>query len=211
MFVPPPPENVAGSLGNLERFLHTDDPLPLLIKIGLAHAQFETIHPFLGGNGRVGRLLITFLLCEREVLHKPVLYLSHFFRRHRADYYDRLQAVRDAGDWEGWLAFFLRGVSEVSAEATDTARRILALREDHRNAIAAHLGRTAGSGHRVLEALFDRPIVSVSDVQSIVNVAYPAANNLLGRLADLEILEEITGQARNRRFRYEPYVRLFSD
>ena len=210
-FVPPPPENVAESFGNLERFLHADDALPLLIKIGLAHAQFETIHPFLDGNGRVGRLLITFLLCEREVLKKPVLYLSHHFKRHRAEYYDRLQAVRDTGDWEGWLSFFLRGVSEVSAEATDTARRILALREDHRSAIAAHLGRTAGNGHRVLEALFDRPIVSVGDVQSMIDVTYPVANKLVGRLADLGILEEITGHARNRRFRYEPYVDLFSD
>ena len=210
-FVPPPPENVAESFGNLERFLHADDALPLLIKIGLAHAQFETIHPFLDGNGRVGRLLITFLLCEREVLQKPVLYLSHYFKRHRAEYYDRLQAVRDTGDWEGWLSFFLRGVSEVSAEATDTARRILALREDHRSAIAAHLGRTAGNGHRVLEALFDRPIVSVGDVQSMIDVTYPVANKLVGRLADLGILEEITGHARNRRFRYEPYVDLFSD
>ena len=145
------------------------------------------------------------------MLQKPVLYLSHYFKRHRAEYYDRLQAVRDTGDWEGWLAFFLRGVSEVSAEATDTARRILALREDHRNAIAAHLGRTAGIGHRVLEALFDRPIVSVGDVQAMIDVTYPVANKLVGRLADLGMLAEITGHARNRRFRYEPYVRLFSD
>jgi len=117
-FVPPPPDQVPQALGELERFLHARSDLPALASISLAHAQFETIHPFLDGNGRVGRLLITFLLCERGILTKPVLYLSHYFKRHRAAYYDHLQAVRDRGDWEGWLAFFLRGVVEVSGEAT---------------------------------------------------------------------------------------------
>jgi len=211
LFVPPPPENIPQSLGNLEDFLHTEDPLPLLIKIGLAHAQFETIHPFLDGNGRVGRLLITFLLCERGVLQKPVLYLSHYFKRHRAEYYDRLQSVRDTGDWEGWLSFFLRGVAEVSAEATETARIILVHREQHRSAIAASLGRAAGNGHRVLEALFDKPIVSVADVQEMIDTSFTSANTLVSRLVDLGILKEVTGHSRNRRFRFEPYVRLFSD
>jgi Fic family protein len=140
-FVPPPPHVVPEALADLERFLHASDDLPPVVKIGLAHAQFETIHPFLDGNGRVGRLLITFLLTERAILHKPVLYLSHYFKRHRATYYDLLQAVRDEGDWEGWLAFFLRGVAEVSAEAAETARRILLLREEHRTAITSGLGR----------------------------------------------------------------------
>ena len=159
-FVPPPPDDVPRLLSDLERFLHAESDLPALIRIGLAHAQFETIHPFLDGNGRVGRLMITFLLCERHVLGRPVLYLSHYFKRHRAEYYERLQAVRDAGDWEGWLAFFLRGVADVSAQATETARRILALREAHRTVIAERLGRAAGNGHRVLQRLYDRPIVS---------------------------------------------------
>jgi Fic family protein len=210
-YVPPPPELVAGALGELERFLHTRDNLPALVKIGLAHVQFETIHPFLDGNGRVGRLLITFLLTQGEILHKPVLYLSHYFKRHRQDYYERLQAVRDHGDWEGWLAFFLRGVAEVSAEATDTARRILVLREDHRSAITAKLGRAAGNGHRVLESLFDRPIVSVAQVGELTGTSYAAANTLVARLVGLGILEEVTGFARNRRFRYEPFVRLFTE
>ena len=122
-FVPPPPHEVAAHLSNLEQFLHADSGLPLLVKIGLAHAQFESIHPFLDGNGRVGRLLITFLLCEQEVLEKPVLYLSYFFKRHRQEYYDRLQAVRDNGAWEEWIEFFLRGIVEVSGQATETARR----------------------------------------------------------------------------------------
>lgn len=210
-FVPPPPEQVPIALGELEQFLHTESGLPMLVKIGLAHAQFETIHPFLDGNGRVGRLLVTFLLTEGGILHQPVLYLSHFFKRHRQEYYDRLQAVRDAGDWESWLAFFLRGVAEVSVEAAETARRILQLREEHRAAVTRHLGRGAGNGHKVLESLFDRPIVSVKEVQALTRTTYPAANDLVARLRSLDILAEITGNARNRRFRYDPYVRLFTE
>jgi Fic family protein len=210
-FVPPPADEVPLALGVLERFLHEDDAVPLLVKIGLAHAQFETIHPFLDGNGRIGRLLITFLLCERRVLQKPVLYLSHYLKRHRQAYYDHLQAVRDAGEWERWLTFFLRGVVEVSAQATDTARRILALREEHRSRITEHFGRAAGNGHRVLEELFDHPIMSVNDVRRLTRTTYPAANQLVQRFVDREILTEITGQARHRRFRYAAYVRLFDE
>ncbi|HMN10477.1 MAG TPA: Fic family protein [Gemmatimonadaceae bacterium] len=210
-FVPPPPDMVPGAMGALETFLHRDDGLPALVKIGLAHAQFETIHPFLDGNGRVGRLLITFLLTEGGILHKPVLYLSHWFRRYRGEYYDRLQRVRDAGDWEGWLQFFLRGLAEVSAEATATARQILLMREAHRTAITEHLGRAAGNGHRVLEMLYNKPIVAVADVASLNGTSFAAANTLIARLEQLGILTEVTGFARNRRFRYEPYVRLFAD
>jgi Fic family protein len=198
-------------LADLEIFLHREDSLPLLMKIGLAHAQFETIHPFLDGNGRVGRLLITLLLCEREALRKPVLYLSHYFKRHRAEYYERLQDVRDQGDWEGWLAFFLQGVIEVSDEAAQTARRILELREEHRALITNRLGKAAANGHTLLESLFDRPILSVADVVTRTGTTFTAANNLVRRMTSLGILREITGYARNRRFRYDDYVRLFSD
>lgn len=168
-FVPPPPHAVPQALSDLERFLHQKDDLPALVKVALAHAQFETIHPFLDGNGRVGRLLITFLLCERGVLHKPVLYLSHYFKRHRQEYYDRLQAVRDRGDWEGWLAFFLQGIVDVSAQATETARHILDLRERRRDQITQSFGRAAGNGLKVLEQLFRTPIVTVKQVQMITN------------------------------------------
>lgn len=210
-YVPPPHEEVPQALGDLERFLHGDDDLPPLVKIALAHVQFETIHPFLDGNGRVGRLLITFLLTECGVLHKPVLYLSHFFRRHRQAYYEHLQAVRDGGDWEAWLGFFLRGVIEVAGEAAETARRIQLLREQHRTAITDRLGRGAGNGQRVLESLFDRPILTVADVRELTGITYAAANNLVARLVELGVLVELTGYARNRRFRYEAYVRLFTD
>jgi Fic family protein len=210
-FVPPPPDAVPKALGELETFLHADDRLPLLIKIGLAHAQFETVHPFLDGNGRIGRLLISFLLCERGVLSKPVLYLSHYFKAHRQEYYDRLQAIRDTGDWEAWLTFFLRGVADVSLQASDTARRILLLREDHRSLIAERLGRAAGNGHRILQYLYEHPIVSATEVQGLIGTTFAAANQIVQRLVDAGILSEITGQARHRRFRYQPYVELFSD
>ncbi|CAG0943490.1 hypothetical protein GPROT2_02145 [Gammaproteobacteria bacterium] len=210
-FVPPPHHAVPAALGDLETFLHASDDLPPLVKIALAHVQFETIHPFLDGNGRVGRLLITFLLTERGVLHKPVLYLSHYFKQHRQTYYEHLQAVCDQGAWEAWLAFFLRGVIEVAGEAAETARRILQLREQHRAAITAQLGRAAGNGHKVLESLFDRPIVAVNDVQKLTGTTYAAANNLVSRLVKLGILSEMTGYARNRRFRYAPYIALFND
>lgn len=195
----------------LEKFLHAPGDIPLLIKIGLAHGQFETIHPFLDGNGRVGRLLITFLLCEQRAICKPVLYLSHYFKRYRAQYYERLQAVRDTGDWEAWLTFFLRGIAEVSVEAAETARRILELREEHRRLITEHLGRAAGNGHRVLELLYHRPIVSVSDVRQLLGATYAGANNIVHRLAELQILTEVTGQARHRRYRYSSYVHLFEE
>ena len=208
-FVPPPHHVVPEALGDLERFLHEDDGLPVLVRIALAHVQFETIHPFLDGNGRVGRLLTTFLLTERGVLHKPVLYLSHYFRRFRQAYYDHLQAVRDDGAWEAWLRFFLRGVIEVADEATATAGRILLLRETHRSAITEGLGRGAANGHRTLDALFDRPIVSVMDVMGWTGTTYAAANAMVARLVEMGILEEFTGFARNRRFRYAPYIELF--
>lgn len=210
-FVPPPPHEVPEALGALETFLHAESDIPALIRIGLAHAQFETIHPFLDGNGRVGRLLISFLLCQREILVKPVLYLSHYFKRHRAEYYERLQAVRDTGDWEGWLAFFLRGVASVSLEATDTARRILALREDHRARVTQGLGRAAGNGHKVLEHLYQRPIVAVADVEALTATSYTAANNLVSRLVELGVLVEATGYRRNRLFRYQAYIDLFGE
>jgi Fic family protein len=209
-FVPPPHHAVPEALGDLETFLHAPDDLPPLVKIALAHVQFETIHPFLDGNGRVGRLLITFLLTERGVLHKPVLYLSYYFKQHRQAYYDHLQAVRERGAWETWLSFFLRGVIEVAGEAADTARRVLQLREQHRAAITAQLGRAAGNGHKVLEALYDRPIVSVNDVRKLTGTTYAAANGLVARLANLGVLVEMTGYARNRRFRYAPYIALFA-
>ncbi len=211
MFIPPPEHEVPQALADLERFLHKPDPMPELVKIGLAHAQFETIHPFLDGNGRVGRLLITFLLCERKILQKPVLYISHFFRRHRDRYYALLQGTRDDGDWESWLKFFLEAVTTVSHEATETARQIVDLRERHRRIIMEHFGRSAGNGLRVLEALFRGPIINVQEIAKLTSISFTAANALMRRFVEHSILTEITGQVRNRQFRYSPYVKLFAD
>jgi Fic family protein len=210
-FIPPAPHDVPEALGELERFVHVERELPPLVRIALAHVQFETIHPFLDGNGRVGRLLITFLLTECGALHKPVLYLSHYFKQHRAEYYERLQAVRDRGEWEQWLTFFLNGVVQVASEATETARRVLRLRESHRATITERFGRVAGNGHKVLESLFDRPIISVENVVALTGTSFAAANGLVARMVAAGIVVEMTGFARNRRFRFDSYVRLFED
>lgn len=209
-FVPPPHQEALDALGDLERFLHEEDNIPPLIKIGIAHSQFETIHPFLDGNGRVGRLLITFYLCQKGLLYKPVLYLSHFFKQNRPEYYDRLQSVRDGGDWEGWLKFFLRGVATVAAQATETAREIVVLRENHRAIIAENFGSSGAKATRVLEHLYERPTVTVNDVATLLGVSFANANNLVDRLVRAELLFEVTGQARNRVFLYSPYVNLFA-
>jgi Fic family protein len=209
-FVPPPPDELQRVLGEFETFLHANAPLPALIKIGLAHAQFETVHPFLDGNGRIGRLLITFLLCEQEILLKPVLYLSHYFKANRQRYYELLQATRDTGDFESWLKFFLTGVAEVSLEATETARRIVSLREQHRALVVGRLGRSAGSGIALVEHLFQHPLVTVPYVANLLGVTYPSANSLMERLQEHEIVNEVTGHRRNRVFAYEPYIDLFA-
>ncbi len=210
-FVPPPPHEMASSLDNLEKFIHGKNPMPLFVKIGLTHAQFETIHPFLDGNGRVGRLLITFLLCERGALKRPLLYLSHYFKGYRTDYYDRLQAIRDKGDWESWLKFFLRGVFEVSEEATNTARDIVRLREEHRLMITDKFGGAVGNAITLLENLYWSPIISINHVAKVTNLAYANANKLVGKFMQMNLLREITGRKRDRRFAYGPYLRLLSD
>lgn len=208
-FVPPPVAAMHPALDALERFLHEESELPVLIHCGLAHAQFETIHPFLDGNGRVGRLLITFLLVSREVLRRPLLYLSHYLKRHRAQYYDRLMAVREAGDWEGWLKFFLRGVSMSAEEATATARAIVELRERHRAQIQeTGLGV---NGLRLLDLLFQSPLINVNLVRDRLTVSWETANKLVERLEGLALLEEITGRRRNRVYRHSPYLALFAE
>ncbi|MGH9898334.1 MAG: Fic family protein [Pyrinomonadaceae bacterium] len=207
-FVPPPVSDMLYALDNLEKFLH-DTSLPVLVQCGLAHAQFETIHPFLDGNGRVGRLLITFLLCHNGALHRPLLYLSYYLKMHRAQYYDRLMAIRSDGDWEGWLKFFLRGVSEVSEAATTTARGILKLREEHRQMITEKLGTSAGSALRLLDFLFEQPIINVRVVEKQLQSSYVTASKLVDQIVELDLLRETTGYQRNRRYRYEPYLSLF--
>lgn len=207
-FVPPPPHAMHAALDNFERFLHEDD-LPALIHSALAHAQFETIHPFLDGNGRVGRLLITLLLCQRDVLRRPLLYLSAFLKAHRAEYYDRLMAIRERGDWEGWLLFFLRGVESTAGEATRTADAIVDMLELHRGLL--HDLGPGINGVRLLDLLYQRPVVNIGVVIEGLGVTFRTASKLVEQFRSLGLLEEITGGQRNRRFRYTPYLALFED
>jgi Fic family protein len=209
-FIPPPPDEAVKALGDLERFLHDRSPMPLLVKTALVHVQFETVHPFLDGNGRVGRLLVTFLLCVNGALRRPTLYLSHYLKARRQEYYDRLQAVRDSGDFEGWVRFFLTGVRDVSREGTDTARQILALRERHRTLITEKL-RNPSVGLTLLERLFEQPVVTVHQAAETINRTYPIANQLVADLERLGLLREITGGSRNRVFEYAPYITIFGE
>ncbi len=209
LFVPPPPHAMDTALGDWEKFLHSPEPLPFLLKVGMAHAQFETIHPFLDGNGRIGRLLITFMLCERKILQRPLLYLSHFFKRHQAEYYERLQGTRDKGDWEGWLKFFLRGVAEVAQAATETARKIVKLREEHRALVTSSIGRKAAKGLELLESLFFQPIGTVGAFADKTRLSFANTNKLANVFVTLGILVETTGQRRNRVFHYDSYLKLF--
>jgi Fic family protein len=208
-FIPPPPHEMMSALGNLERFLHDSDDLDPLIVCALAHAQFETIHPFLDGNRRVGRLLVTFLLCHAKVLRRPVLYLSHYLKQHRATYYDRLTAVRMAGDWKGWLRFFLTGAGEVAREAEQTARSIVQLRERARR--SAHEARLSANVMAVLDYLFERLQITVNAARERLNISFPAANGMIGELSKIGLLHEVTGGRRNRMFRFDPYLDLFTD
>jgi Fic family protein len=212
-YVPPPPHEMMIALGDWEKFLHNDKiHMPMLLKVGIAHAQFETIHPFLDGNGRIGRLLITFLLCEAKIMKWPSLCISHFFKEYKSEYYTRLQDTRDKGEWEGWLKFFLRGVSEVAQEATRTASRILQVREDTQKLISGRLTRaSAGNAMALLSKLFYQPVVSVQQVSEIIDMTYATANYLVSDLEQIGVLKEITGGGRNRKYAFDPYLELFAD
>lgn len=210
-FVPPPADSVIECMGALEKFLHGEPvQTPTLIKAGLAHVQFETIHPFLDGNGRVGRLLIAFLLAAEGALSEPILYLSLFFKTHRQAYYEHLQRVRTHGDWEGWLRFFLQGVVETADEALDATRRILALFDKDRRRLEA-LGRATVSASRVFEQLQKKPITSVQELAKELKLTYPTVASALDRMKQLHIVKELTGYKRNRVFAYAPYVELLSE
>lgn len=205
-FVPPPPHEMMEALGKLEQFIHQHDGLPPLIANALVHAQFETIHPFLDGNGRVGRLLISFLLVQRQVVRRPLLYISLYFRKHRQEYYDRLNAVRLRGDWEGWISFFLTGVCEVSERAAGLARRIYQVLEDDKLKI-----RDVPNAHKLHETLALYPIITAREVQKKLDVSASTAGRILKHLVDVGILHEITGYARNRKFVYGAYLKLLNE
>jgi len=210
-YIPPPPQKITALLDNLEEFCHAEYQMPSLVKAGLVHAQFESIHPFEDGNGPLGRFLITLLLIEMGTLKHPLLWLSSYFKHHRKEYYDRLQAVRDYGDWENWLKFFLRAVHSVARQATEIAHQIVLLRESHWHKIAVQMGSSAGSALTLLDELYQRPIVSIQQVAKITNTSSSGAQNIITKLQKLGLLREITGKHRGELFAYEPYLALFTE
>lgn len=211
VFVPPPADRVADCMSALERFLH-DKPArtPPLLKAALAHVQFETIHPFLDGNGRVGRLLITLLLCAEDVLKEPLLYLSLYFRQHRAEYYRLLGQIRTDGDWEAWLAFFAEGVIETSQSAVTTAISVGELFRADGEPLE-NLGRGSASVVEVHRVLQRRPLASIAYLSKATRLTIPTVTAALDRLQDLDIVRELTGRRRNRVFAYEKYMRLLTE
>ena len=210
-YVPPPVPSIAECMAALERFIHAEaDGLPILVKAALAHVQFETIHPFLDGNGRVGRLLIALMLADAGVLAQPLLYLSLYFKQHRAEYYRQLDAVRRDGDWEAWVDFFLEGVAQTAAGAVDTAHRLLALFADDA-AKARDLGRAAANALRVFDALRARPIASINDLSRRTAVSYPTVARAIEALAALGIVRELTGRKRDRVFAYDRYLAVLNE
>ena len=211
VFVPPPHTAVADGIADLERFLHREnDGLPALVKAAVAHLQFETIHPFLDGNGRVGRLLVTFQLYHAGLLREPLLYLSLYLKRHRQEYYRLLDAVRHDGDWEAWITFFLEGVVETADAAVATARRLVALFEEDRARVQTR-GRRAGSARRVHDAMRARPLANLPDVARRADLSFPAAAAGMEVLVALGIARELTGKKRNRVFAYDRYLALLSE
>lgn len=209
-FVPPPPERLMEALGAFEKFLHDDTvKLPLLVKAALAHVQFETIHPFLDGNGRLGRLLITFMLCIEGVLREPMLYLSLYLKTHRQEYYEHLQAVRETGDWESWVRFFLEGVVETAGQATDTARGIISLFEKDRKRIEG-LGKTTSILNSVYNHFQRHPIANTPNLRKATGKSLPTVLRALAELERLGIVKEVSGKERHKVFFYTEYLELLS-
>jgi len=210
-FVPPPPQEVSECMGLLERWLHDQpDRTPTLLKAALSHVQFETIHPFLDGNGRVGRLLITLLLCVEKVLRDPLLYLSLYLKRHRAEYYEHLDVVRTTGDWETWVGFFAEGVIESAAGALDTAQRLVKTAREDRERLQL-IGRGAGTALRIHHALQQQPIVNSSTLVKKTGISLPSVLKSLSTLEKLGIVRELTGRRRSRVFSYAGYVKILSE
>lgn len=209
-YVPPPPEYVVEKLGELEQFLHaTHSPLPLLVRAAMAHVQFESIHPFLDGNGRIGRLLITFLLCEQRAIREPILYPSLYFKQHRERYYELLQAVRTTGDWESWIEFFLHGIAETADQAVDTARKILALQEEDRAKLAS-LGRGRLSASHIYGAIQKGPIFSIPWVAKRANLSYPATKRAVNGLQTLGIVQPFGRPTTPQLFTYPRYLAILN-
>lgn len=210
VFIPPHQKNVDELMGDLEKFLHNEDiKVPALIKIGIAHYQFETIHPFLDGNGRIGRLLITLFLVDQKIQNKPLLYLSAFFEKNKSLYYDNLTFVRTKSDMTQWLKYFLVGVAETAEDATQTLSDILELKTKLEISITTTFGKRSNNALLLLQFLFTKPIVHVNQVKEVTRSSYKSANDLVSDFVKVGILKEMTGQNRNRIFGFDQYLKMF--
>jgi len=210
VFIPPNQIYVNELMGDLEKFLHNDEiNVPALIKIGIAHYQFETIHPFLDGNGRIGRLLITLFLVDQNILNKPLLYLSAYFEKNKSLYYDNLTFVRSKNDMKQWLKYFLVGVAETAEMATQTLSNVLELKARLETIINANFGKRANNASILLQYLFKKPVIHVNQVKDVTNSTYKTANDLVAGFVNAGILKEMTGQSRNRIFIFDEYIKLF--
>lgn len=209
-FVPPPPMEALDAMGKLELFMHQENSLPLLVSCALMHYQFETIHPFLDGNGRLGRLLITFYLCWKKAMQKPLLYLSYYFKLHRQEYYDRLNLVRARGDYEQWITFFLKGIVWTSESALETSKRVLSIADNHKKLL---LQKRISSplAMALIDYLLVKPHTSVQDIADQFETSYTTAHSLVKQFTQLEILKELTGKKRDRRFSYWEYLDCLSE
>lgn len=204
-YVPPTVPNMNTALGDLEIFFHEEDFIPPLIKIALIHAQFETIHPFLDGNGRMGRLLITFWLCHQQILKQPLLYLSYYFKKNRTEYYDRLMDVRFKGAWEQWIKFFLKGISEVSKEATNSAKKIIELKEAASLVLSSK--NSGSNSQKLLDILFERPLITRTEIIDLLNTSSPTAKDLIDCFCENNILVDITPERqRNKKYAFSSYL-----
>lgn len=210
VFIPPHQDFVPDLMSDLEKFLHNDSiNVPALIKIGIAHYQFETIHPFLDGNGRIGRLLNTLFLVDQKILQKPLLYLSAYFEKNKGLYYDNLTFVRSKNDMIQWLKYFLAGLAETAENATQTLSAILELKARLESSLTTNYGKRSANAGILLNALFKKPVIHVSEAQTLLGVSYKAANNLISEMVQNGLLKEMTGQSRNRVFLFDEYLKLF--
>jgi Fic family protein len=210
LFIPPPPAQAMSAMADLENYLHLQSPYPEIINCALIHYQFETIHPFLDGNGRIGRLLITFYLVWKGIIEKPILYSSYYFKKNRQEYYDRLMMVRNTGDYEQWVNFFLNGILEASDSAIEETKKILQLQSTDQQKLA---DKKIASPLAIplLNQLMRTPVVSISDIQQQLSISYPTAAQLVKKFVKLEILKETTGKKRSQRFAYHHYLKILAE
>lgn len=209
-FIPPPPAEALDAMGQLELFMHQEHNLPVLIACALIHYQFETIHPFLDGNGRLGRLLITFYLCWKGVMQKPLLYLSYYFKLHRQEYYDRLNLVREKGDYEQWIVFFLQGIIWTSNSALSTIKKVLAIGESHKKVLIKEKV-SSPFAIALLDFMMSKPHLSIQEVATHFQISYQSSQNLIQHFVEFDILKEVTGKKRDRRFNYWEYLDCLSE